>query len=203
MRIDPLYPLLPDANWVARLVPLGLRVVQLRVKHQSDEQVRAQVIACQAICDAHGARLVVNDFWRLAIECGAAGVHLGQEDLDHADLNAIRSGGLMLGLSTHDAAELDRALSCEPDYVALGPVFGTTSKDIDWGPQGTDRIGQWRERVPDDIPLVAIGGITLERASAVLNAGADSIAVIGDILNAPDPESHVRHWLKETHPWRA
>jgi thiamine-phosphate pyrophosphorylase len=203
MRIDPLYPLLPDANWVARLVPLGLHVVQLRVKDQSDEQARAQIIASQAICDAHGARLIVNDFWRLAIECGAAGVHLGQEDLDGADLHAIRAGGLILGLSTHDDTELARALACEPDYIALGPVFGTTSKDIDWGPQGTRRITQWRERVPDHVPLVAIGGITLESATEVLNAGADSVAVIGDILNATDPDAHVRHWLKATSAWRA
>lgn len=203
MRFDPFYPLLPDANWVARLVPLGVKVVQLRVKLQSDEQIRAQVIAAQAVCNAHGARLIVNDHWRVAIASGASGVHLGQEDLDDADLPAIRAAGLQLGVSTHDNRELNRAMSCEPDYVALGPVFGTSSKEIDWGPQGVERITQWREQIPPHVPLIAIGGITLETSLDVLNAGADAIAVIGDVINAGDPEAHTRQWLRATEAWRA
>lgn len=203
MMFDPLYPLLPDSHWVSRLVPIGLQVVQLRIKDATDELVRSEVLAAQAVCDAHGARLIVNDHWRIAIECGAAGVHLGQEDLDDADPHAIRSAGLVLGVSTHDASELDRGLSVHPDYVALGPVFGTSSKSICWGPQGVDRVTEWRERVPPEIPLVAIGGITLESSLQVLNAGANSLAVIGDIVHAADPEQHVRAWLDVTAPWRA
>ncbi|MGC1441182.1 MAG: thiamine phosphate synthase [Burkholderiaceae bacterium] len=203
MHIDPFYPILPDANWIARLVPLGIRIVQLRIKNLSEEQTKAQILASKAVCDRHGCHLIVNDFWRLARDSGSAGVHLGQEDLSEADLDAIKAAGLMLGISTHDKIELDKALAANPDYVALGPVFGTHSKVIDWAAQGLENVARWREQVPADLPLIAIGGITVERATEVLHAGASSIAVIGDILNAADPESQTRRWLSQTEALRA
>jgi thiamine-phosphate pyrophosphorylase len=121
-------------------------------------------------------------------------VHLGQEDLATADIAAIRRAGLTLGLSTHDEAELEEALRHDPDYVALGPIYATTVKPMRFAPQGLDRIAQWKKRI-GLIPLVAIGGITLEKAPAVYAAGADSIAVISDITQSADPDARVRAWL--------
>jgi thiamine-phosphate pyrophosphorylase len=202
MTLDPLYPILPDANWMARLVPVGLRMVQLRAKGLTEPQTKAQIIASQAICNAHGCLLVVNDYWKLALECGCDAIHLGQEDIADADVAAIRAAGITLGISTHDENELKNALAANPDYVALGPVFQSSSKRVPWNPQGLDRVTQWRGLVPD-IPLVAIGGITLQTGLGVLNAGADSVAVIGDITSAVEPEAAVKKWLQLTDPMRS
>ena len=141
--------------------------------------------------------MIVNDYWRLAIEEGCDFVHLGQEDLDGADLGAIRAAGLMLGVSTHDDAELDRALATEPDYVALGPVYPTILKQMRFGPQGLERVGEWKRRL-GAMPLVAIGGLTVERAPGVLAAGADILSAVTDITLNPDPEARVREWLAVT-----
>ena len=195
--LDPFYPIFDSAEWLERLVPLGIRLVQLRVKDRPEAGLRAEVRAAKAVCEAHGCRLIVNDYWRLAIEEGCDFVHLGQEDLDGADLGAIRAAGLMLGVSTHDDAELDRALATEPDYVALGPVYPTILKQMRFGPQGLERVGEWKRRV-GAMPLVAIGGLTVERAPGVLAAGADILSAVTDITLNPDPEARVREWLAVT-----
>ena len=148
-------------------------------------------------CDAAGAQLIVNDYWQAAIESGCDFVHLGQGDLDSADVKAIRNAGIRLGISTHDHAELDRALSYDPDYVALGPIYETLLKEMPWDPQGLDRIGEWKKLIGDR-PLVAIGGLTLERALLCLKAGADSAAVVTDIVRAPNPEARAKEWLAAT-----
>lgn len=202
MTLDPFYPILPDANWMARLVPAGIRMVQLRAKGLTDSQTRAQIIASQAVCNAHGCLLVVNDHWQLALDCGCDAVHLGQEDIANADLGAIRAAGISLGVSTHDEHELNTAVQANPDYIALGPVFQTASKKVPWNPQGIERVRQWRGLVPD-VPLVAIGGITAETGLSVLSAGADSVAVIGDITTATEPEQQVKKWLALTDPMRS
>jgi thiamine-phosphate pyrophosphorylase len=144
----------------------------------------------------HGtrAKLVVNDYWRAAIEAGATHVHLGQEDLTDADIPAIKAAGLTLGLSTHDDDELETALAAQPDYVALGPIFPTTLKSMRFAPQGIAKITEWKKRVRD-LPLVAIGGIKLEHASEIYAAGADSIAVVSDVTQNADPDARVRAWL--------
>ena len=121
-------------------------------------------------------------------------MHLGQTDLDTADLGALRRHGLKLGVSTHDHAELERALSTDPDYVALGPVYPTTLKVMPWAPQGLERLGEWK-RLIGSRPLVAIGGITLARVPLCLDAGADSVAVVSDIVANPDPERQTAAWL--------
>src|SRR5215471_15355321 len=118
--LDPFYPVVPSADWVARLVTAGTRFIQLRIKDQPEHELRREVRAAKVLCDRHGVDLVVNDYWRLAIDEGCRWVHLGQEDLADADVVAIRRAGLRLGVSTHDHAELDRGLAAEPDYVALG-----------------------------------------------------------------------------------
>ena len=139
-------------------------------------------------------RLVVNDYWRAAIEARAEHLHLGQEDLADADVKAIRSAGLSLGISTHDDAELKAALAAEPDYVALGPIFPTTLKAMRFAPQGIARITEWKKRI-GRIPLVAIGGIKFEHAVEIFAAGADSIAVVSDVTQNADPDARVRQWL--------
>jgi thiamine-phosphate pyrophosphorylase len=192
------YPIVPDANWVSRLVPLGVKLIQLRLKDVQGAAIRHAIGQSLAVCRAHDCELVVNDHWREAIECGAHFIHLGQGDLETADLAAIRHAGLKLGLSTHSYEELDRALSEKPDYVALGPIYETKLKAMPWAPQGLARIGEWKALAKR--PLVAIGGITLERAPAVFAAGADSIAVVTDIVANPEPENRVRDWLKLVPP---
>lgn len=192
---DRFYAIVDSVAWVRRLAALGVGTIQLRAKNLGPDAAVATVReALQAVAGT-GARLVVNDWWQAAIEAGAAHLHLGQEDLADADVAAIRRAGLTLGLSTHDDAELENALRHNPDYVALGPIYPTSAKIVPFAPQGLSRITDWKRRV-GAIPLVAIGGITLERAPAVLAAGADSIAVVTDVTGSNDPEGRVRAWLR-------
>ena len=128
-------------------------------------------------------------------------MHLGQEDLADADLSAIRQAGLRLGLSTHDHRELATALEANPDYVALGPVYQTILKKMKWAPQGLERLAEWKKRVGQR-PLVAIGGLNPERLAGVFDHGADSAAVVTDIIRNADPEARTRDWLAATAPWR-
>ncbi|MCX8255376.1 MAG: thiamine phosphate synthase, partial [Beijerinckiaceae bacterium] len=158
--LDPFYPIVDSADWVARLLPQGARLVQLRVKDRGDAATRNEIARAKALCAAAGAQLVVNDYWQAAIDLGCDFVHLGQEDLDDADVPAIRAAGLRLGVSTHDEAELARALELAPDYIALGPIYPTRLKAMRFAPQGLERIGAWKARI-GAIPLVAIGGISL------------------------------------------
>ena len=146
------------------------------------------------MCARHGCQLIVNDYWQEALALGADYIHLGQEDLAGADVAAIHAKGARLGISTHSEAELAIALAAKPDYVALGPIYETRLKVMKWAPQGLDRLADWKGRI-GDLPLVAIGGITPERADGVLAAGADSVAVITDFFTHPDPPARVRQWL--------
>jgi len=200
IALDPFYPILPDTEWLARLLPHGIKLVQLRLKDRPDDVARTEIAKAIALCARSGCQLVVNDYWREAIDLGADFVHLGQEDLTMADLKAIRAAKIRIGISTHSHEELDRALAVQADYVALGPIYATSLKIMPWAPQGLPRLAEWRERV--SCPLVAIGGITLDRAGIVLAAGADSIAVITDIVTSQDPETRVENWIAATAPWR-
>lgn len=201
IRLDPFYPILPDTGWLARLLPLGLKLVQLRIKDKPQLVVSAEIETAIALCAAHRCQLVVNDYWREAIDRGADFIHLGQEDLAGADLAAIRAAGLKIGVSTHSQAELDAALAAGADYVALGPIYETKLKVMKWAPQGLSRFAEWRARI--SCPLVAIGGITLDRAAAVLSAGADSAAVVTDIVTNKDPDAQAKKWIAATAPWRS
>lgn len=197
MTFDRFYPIFPDAGWVERMLPLGVKLVQIRVKDGDEDETRAEIARAQEACTAAGALLVVNDHWQIAVEEGCEFVHLGQEDLDDADVAAIRDAGLGLGISTHDVPELDRALALAPDYVALGPIYPTRLKAMRFGPQGLDRIAEWKRRV-GAVPLVAIGGFTVARAGGAFRAGADIVSVVTDITHDPDPEAKVRAWLAAT-----
>ena len=195
--LDPFYPVVPDSSWVTRLVPAGTRLIQLRIKDQPEGEIRRQVKEANAVCVAHGADLIVNDYWQAAIDEGCAWVHLGQEDLLEADIKALRRAAIRIGVSTHDHAELEKGLAIDPDYVALGPIWPTALKQMPWAPQGTERLGEWK-RLIGRRPLVAIGGLTLERALACLAAGADIAAVVGDIVNHRDPIAQAKAWIAAT-----
>jgi thiamine-phosphate pyrophosphorylase len=199
IALDRFYLIVDDADWLERLLPQGARLVQLRVKDRDEPELRTQIARARDLCAAHGAQLVVNDYWRLAIDLACDFVHLGQSDLDTADVGALRAHGVRIGVSTHDEAELERALALAPDYVALGPIYPTLLKQMAFAPQGLERIGEWKRRI-GAIPLVAIGGLTPERARAVLAAGADSACVVTDILRNPDPEARAREWVAATKP---
>ena len=200
IKLDPFYPVLPDAAWVARIAGQGAKFIQLRVKDLPPERVEQEIAQALDVAATHECLLVVNDYWREAIRLGANFVHLGQEDLAGADLAAIRDAGLKLGISTHSPAELDVALTAEPDYVALGPIYETKLKKMPWAPQGLAKIGEWRAQIA--CPLVAIGGITLASVPEVLAAGAASAAVVTDIVASEDPERRTRDWIAATAPWR-
>lgn len=192
--LDRFYPIVPDLPWLERIVPLGIKTVQLRLKDAPSDEVQRQITAGIALCRKFGCTFIVNDYWREAIATGADFLHLGQEDLAAADLQAIKAAGLKLGISSHDHAELDLALAARPDYVALGPIYETKLKVMKWRPQGLDRIGDWKKRI-GTLPLCAIGGITPERAPGVLAAGADSCAVVTDFITHANPEQRVREWV--------
>lgn len=192
--IPPFYLIVSDAARAELLADTGVRLMQLRYK---GDDPATQINRALTACRRHGVDLVVNDHWQAAIDAGAPWLHLGQGDLDHADLGAIRRAGLRLGISTHDRAELDRALALDPDYIALGPIWETRLKKMPWRPQGLTKLARWKRRV-GSLPLVAIGGITPDRASDVFDTGADSIAVVSDVQFAADPRARVAQWLRLT-----
>ena len=191
---DRFFPVVDSVAWVARLTRLGVGTIQLRAKNLGDADALGIVREALAVTRGTSTRLVVNDYWRAAIETRAEHLHLGQEDLADADVKAIRAAGLSLGISTHDDEELKAALRAEPDYVALGPIFPTTLKAMRFAPQGVGKITEWKKRI-GRIPLVAIGGIKFEQAAEIFAAGADSIAVVSDVTQNADPDARVRQWL--------
>ncbi len=194
MSLPRVYPIVDSAAWIRRLLPAGVRLVQLRIKDRSAEALRAEIRESRELCARAGAQLVVNDHWRLALEERCDFVHLGQGDLDSADVPALKRHGVRLGVSTHDDAELERGLALDPDYVALGPIYPTLLKVMPWAPQGLARIGEWKQRI-GATPLVAIGGLTVDRLAGVFRAGADAAAVVTDIVRHPDPMARTREWL--------
>lgn len=193
--MERFYLIVGHVSQLELLVPHGVRLVQLRIKDQPETEVRRQIARARDFCAVHGAQLVVNDYWQAALDLNCGFVHLGQEDMDSADFAALRRKGVRFGLSTHDETELERALSHGPDYVALGPVYETLLKQMKWAPQGLDRVRRWKQMVADT-PLVAIGGLTIDRLPGVFAAGADSAAVVTDIQQARDPEAQTRAWIK-------
>ena len=192
-----LYAVLPDAQWVGRMARAGVPTVQLRFKSEDAEAIRREVQAAVAAVQGTDARLFINDHWQAAIDAGAYGIHVGQEDLDAlagSQLDVIRASGLRLGVSTHGYAEMVRAHAVQPSYIALGAVFPTTLKRMATAPQGVARL-QAYVRLMQSYPLVAIGGIAAEQFPAIRATGVGSIAVVRALVNAPDPEAAAQHLL--------
>lgn len=191
-------PVVDSAELVEELAAGGAEHVQLRLKGVDPSEVQTIVNDAQKACKAHGTRLWVNDHWKAALAAGAYGVHVGQEDLESMGLKAVHElaeGGLRLGVSTHSYAELATALAVRPSYISLGPVYETQSKDVSrWEPQGLQRVQHWRQLVPESMPLIAIGGISLTRAPGVIQAGADGIAAIGAITKSSDRAATLAKW---------
>ena len=189
-----LYVIVDSYEWIERLIHAGVKTLQIRIKDRSPEQAEEEIARCIALAKQHQVRLFVDDFWQLAIKYQAYGVHLGQEDLLTADLNAIQQAGLRLGVSTHNQEEVDLVLPLRPSYVALGHIFPTQSKIMPCAPQG---IANLAAQVKDlgDIPTVAIGGITASHFADVLATGVGSIAVISAVTQAEDWQSAVKNLL--------
>ncbi|MBV9622130.1 MAG: thiamine phosphate synthase [Gammaproteobacteria bacterium] len=194
MNLPRVYPIVDSADWVARLLAHGARLIQLRIKDAPTSHLEAEIARARAHCSGAGAQLVVNDYWELALAAGCDFVHLGQGDLEGADVPALRRAGVRLGISTHDERERERALALDPDYIALGPIYPTTLKVMPWAPQGLARLGEWK-RCIGRRALVAIGGLTVARLPQVFAAGADVAAVVSDVVRAADPGQRIRQWL--------
>lgn len=189
------YLIVDNIDSLAQFLPLGIKCVQLRMKNATPHDLRFAVRAAKQLCDEHQCQLIINDYWKLAIDEGCNAIHLGQEDLDSADMLAIQDAGLFYGISTHDKKELNRALELTPNYIALGPIYQTLLKKMPWRPQGLEKITRWKLLV-GDIPLVAIGGLTPERAKGVFESGADSICVVTDVQQHENPAIRVKQWLE-------
>ncbi len=185
------YAVVDSAAWVRRVLAAGIRAVQLRIKDPQEPTLEAQILESIAAANATpGAQLFINDHWELALRLGAYGVHLGQEDLDTVDLDALRHAGVRLGLSTHSYWEVCRAWALRPSYIACGPIFATQSKDMPWIPQGLDNLRYWAALLP--VPVVGIAGIDTTNVADVAATGAASAAVITAITRADDPEMACR-----------
>jgi hydroxymethylpyrimidine kinase / phosphomethylpyrimidine kinase / thiamine-phosphate diphosphorylase len=182
-----LYPIVDRAVWLERLLPLGITTVQLRIKDLTGDALRAEIHAAVSIARDYQCRLFINDYWQLAIEYGAYGVHLGQEDLHDASLAQIHAAGLRLGVSSHCHYEVARALAIRPSYIACGPVYPTRTKQMPWRPLGIDGLQYW-QRLLRDYPVVAIGGINQQRMVDVRSTGVSGIAMISAITQADEPE---------------
>ena len=192
------YPVVPTAAWVERLLSWGVRTIQLRIKtaDHTPADILAQIItAIEAGKAVPGAQVFINDHWQLALSAGAYGVHLGQEDLDTADIEALRCAGIRLGLSTHTPEELARAKAVRPSYLAIGPIYPTTLKVMPYEPVGLELLAEWA-KLAAPFPVVAIGGISLDRMSGVLACGVDGVAVVSAVTLAVDPHHAVQNGLK-------
>ncbi|OYY60461.1 MAG: thiamine phosphate synthase [Burkholderiales bacterium 28-67-8] len=191
-----LYAVLPDAAWVGRMARAGVPTVQLRFKSDDEDAVQREVESAIDAVRGTGARLFINDHWQAAIHAGAYGVHLGQEDIDLADLDAIRGAGLRLGLSTHGYAEMLRADRISPSYIAMGAVYATTLKQMATVPQGPGRLGAYALLMRHH-SLVAIGGIDAGRLPDVLKSGVGSVAVVRALVTAEQPEVTAAYWISQ------
>ena len=197
ITLDRFYPIFDHPQWLGRMLPFGLKLVQMRIKDEDEANLASLLKDSLAQCRSHACTMVVNDYWRIAIDIGADWVHLGQEDLDDADLAAIRRAGIKLGVSTHDHDELDRALGLDPDYIALGPVYPTILKKMKWTEQGLDKLTEWKGLI-GRLPLIGIGGMRIDRVEGVFAAGADIVSVVTDITLNDTPEARLQEWIRAT-----
>ncbi|MBJ7537739.1 thiamine phosphate synthase [Marinomonas transparens] len=190
-----LYPVVDSVAWLKLVLENGVKTAQLRIKDASAKGLAADIQQAIDLGNQYHARVFINDYWRLAIQYDAYGVHLGQEDLSTANLSEIRKAGLALGISTHGYYEIARAQSIQPSYIALGHIFPTQTKDMPSQPQGLKRLAQYARLLEGHYPTVAIGGIDAERVQPVVQTGVDSVALVTAITKAIDPEAATQSLL--------
>jgi thiamine-phosphate pyrophosphorylase len=174
----------------------GARFLQLRAKHLPSGAFLETATAIVDLARPFDATVIVNDRADIAHLAGAAGVHVGQDDLSPRAVRKVIGDDAVVGLSTHTVEQLERALAEPVTYVAVGPVFGTATKSTGYAPIGLERVAHAARRsTARGLPLVAIGGITLDKADSVIAAGAASVAVIGDLLATGNPAERTRNFL--------
>ena len=173
----------------------GARLLQLRFKGGAGAEFLATAEQLVALARSFGAAVVINDRADIALMSGAAGVHVGQDDLPVEQVRGLLDSGAIVGVSTHGPEQVDAAVAACPTYIAVGPVFDTATKETGYSARGLDLV---RHAAGRGIPVVAIGGITIANAGSVFAAGASSVAVIGDLVAGRDPEAQTRAFL--THP---
>lgn len=195
--LDRFYLIVDSTQQLEQFLELGVRCVQLRMKDGTPAHHRTEIRQAKSLCESFGCTLIINDYWALALDEGCSAVHLGQEDLQMANVEILRSAGIRIGISTHDRAELALALSHQPDYIALGPIYATLLKKMPWRPQGLEKLARWKNAI-GSIPLVAIGGFTPERAQGAFDHGADSVCVVTDVATSDDPKARVLEWIAVT-----
>jgi hydroxymethylpyrimidine kinase/phosphomethylpyrimidine kinase/thiamine-phosphate diphosphorylase len=188
------YPIVDRAQWLEKLLPLGVSTIQLRIKDLSSTELEKEIVKAVRLARQYSCRLFINDYWELAVKHQAYGVHLGQEDLETADLNLINSSGLRLGISTHNYEEASHAAAFSPSYVALGPIYETTAKKMKFAPQGLDKLEIWAQLF--SCPVVAIGGLDLERGRLCLRSGASGVAVMSGITQNKKPMTAAKDWMQ-------
>lgn len=192
-----LYPVVDSFEWVKKLLLLGIKTIQLRIKDKQQPDLEEEILKSIEYANQFQAKLFINDHWAIALRLGAYGVHLGQEDLEEADLVAICEGGLRLGISTHCYREVARAHAFHPSYMACGPIFPTTSKQMPFAAQGLENLRRWCRSLP--YPLVAIGGISADNLQDVIETGVSGFALISAITQAADPSASTEHLLRICH----
>ena len=197
MILDKFYPIFDTSEWLKRLLPIGIKFVQLRIKDKSKKEIQSEIKKAKLLCYDFNAQLVINDYWEMAVDEKCDFVHIGQEDLVNCDIKKLKSNNVKIGISTHDQEELKTALLHSPDYIALGPIYPTILKKMKWTQQGINKLSEWKKQI-SDIPLVAIGGMTPPRSTKAFVAGADIVSAVTDITLNPDPEARVKEWLEIT-----
>ncbi|QGR02290.1 thiamine phosphate synthase [Ehrlichia ruminantium] len=195
--VEPIgfYQIVPNLSWLKYVINCGVKVVQLRIKNRSMDEIAQEIKECVYIADQYGVKLFINDYWELAIEYKAYGVHLGQEDLQNANFQEIFNAGLKLGISTHCYYELAIARYLSPSYIAFGPIFPTTLKSMDFVSQGIDLLTYWVKHLRYNI--VAIGGINLSNVESVIKTGVSGIAVISAVINSEYPDRVISKFLEK------
>lgn len=195
MILDKFYPIFDKTEWLEKLLPVGIKLVQLRIKDQSIKETQNEIKKAKSLCSEFNTQLVVNDYWEIAIDEKCDFVHIGQEDLVNCDIKKLKASNIRIGISTHDEKELETALLHSPDYIALGPIYPTIFKKMKWHQQGVDKLSEWKKNI-NNIPLVAIGGMTPSRSIMAFNAGADIVSAVTDITLNKHPEIRVKEWME-------
>ena len=188
-----LYPVVESLEWVEKLLTQGVRTMQLRIKEMAADELEMIISAAIQRCQKSGCRLFINDYWQLAIKLGAYGVHLGQQDIEQADIDQLRKAGIRLGISTHSEFEWVRAASLRPSYLAIGAIYPTQTKAV--VVVGNDNLKRWVSILKPHFPLTAIGGIDKQNIGSVLASGIESAAVVSAIVNAEDYAQATRHLM--------